>query len=54
MKEGGMVMDSKIYLSLLLYKDIVSSSNCKQLHYRVLGPMMGTLDNNCFMNLLFE
>ncbi len=45
-------MDSQIYLSLLLYKDIVSDENSsiRQLHYRVLGPMMGTLDGNVFWN----
>lgn len=45
-------MDDKIFLTLLLYKDIVSEKDSLQrhLHYRVLGPMMGTIDNDIFMN----
>ncbi len=45
-------MDDKVYLTLLLYKDIVSEKKSlqKHLHYRVLGPMMGTLEGDLFMN----
>lgn len=45
-------MDDKIFLTLLLYKDIVSEKDSFQrhLHYRVLGPMMGTIENDIFMN----
>lgn len=45
-------MDSQIYLSLLVYKDIVSDKDSSQRHlrYRVLGPMMGTLDGDVFIN----
>ena len=45
-------MDSQIYLSLLVYKDIVSDKDSRQRHlrYRVLGPMMGTLDGDVFIN----
>ena len=45
-------MDDKIFLTLLLYKDIISEkdSSMKHLHYRVLGPMMGTIENDIFTN----
>lgn len=45
-------MDSKIFLSLLVYKDIVSDKDSKQRHlrYRVLGPMMGTMEGTTFIN----
>ena len=45
-------MDSKIYLTLLVYKDIISDkdSEQRQLRYRVLGPMMGTLEDGVFIN----
>ena len=45
-------MDEKIYLTLLLYKDIVSDKHSlqKHLHYRVLGPMMGTVEEDVFIN----
>lgn len=45
-------MDDKIYLTLLLYKNIVSEKDSLQrhLHYRVLGPMMGTIENDSFIN----
>ncbi|MBQ8131428.1 MAG: hypothetical protein IJ193_02965 [Bacilli bacterium] len=45
-------MDSKIFLTLLVYKDIVSDKDSKQRHlrYRVLGPMMGTMEGSTFIN----
>lgn len=45
-------MDSKIYLTLLVYKDIISDKDSEQRHlrYRVLGPMMGTLEDGVFIN----
>ena len=45
-------MDSKIYLTLLVYKDIISDkdSEQRQLRYRVLGPMMRTLEDGVFIN----
>lgn len=49
-----MEMDSKIYLTLLLYKDIASDKrfDFRQLRYRVLGPMMGTLEEDIFINTM--
>ena len=44
-------MDSQIYLTLLVYKDIVEKTKeQRHLRYRVLGPMMGTLDGDVFIN----
>lgn len=43
-------MDSKIYLSCLLYKSIISEGTCTQVTYKVIGPMMGTIENNIFIN----
>lgn len=44
-------MDDKIFLSTLLYKNIVEKSpNQRHLMYKVLGPMMGTIEDKLFIN----
>lgn len=44
-------MDDKIFLSTLLYKSIVDkSASHRQLIYKVLGPMMGTIEDEVFIN----
>ena len=44
-------MEDKIFLATLLYKSIVEKSNDKRhLSYKVLGPMMGTVEDGVFIN----
>ena len=44
-------MDNKIYIATLLYKNIVDKTdNSRHLMYKVLGPMMGTIEDNIFIN----
>lgn len=49
-----MNLDEKVFLTLLVYKDIIKENfddeKHRKLRYRVLGPMMGTLDNDVFIN----
>lgn len=44
-------MEEKIFLSTLLYKSIVEkSTGVRHLSYKVLGPMLGTITENVFIN----
>ena len=46
-----MDMDSQIFLSTLLYKNVVDRpDNMRHLSYKNLGPMLGTIENEVFIN----
>lgn len=44
-------MDDKIYIATLVYKNIVDKTEkTRHLSYKVLGPMLGTIENKVFIN----
>lgn len=44
-------MDDKIYIATLVYKNIVDKTEkARHLSYKVLGPMLGTIENKVFIN----
>lgn len=43
-------MDNDIYLALLLYKSVIEADLNFELSYKVLGPMMGTIEKDVFIN----
>lgn len=44
-------MDDKIYIATLVYKNIVDKTKkTRHLSYKVLGPMLGTIENKVFIN----
>lgn len=49
-----MNLDEQVFLTLLVYKDIIKedydNENNRKLRYRVLGPMMGTIEDDVFIN----